>query len=134
LATISYNKPARTAAINEIRRRLIEQNQPSSQIKKDLGLPERTFRRYRTAALKGVVEKFSNLTDEEVTELAAVLIERTEAALARMTALAADSSIEPRQRDSRIRAETSVLEVASILVKIQADFFSSERERRQRKN
>jgi hypothetical protein len=114
----TYNIPARKAAINEIRRRLIEQNQSSHQIMAELHLPERTFRRYRTAALKPLIQRLAAIDHQQLVEQSAILLARVESSLERMTALATDKDLDPKQRDSMIQAEREVLRLASFLLEV----------------
>jgi hypothetical protein len=120
LAT-NYNIPARNAAINEIRRRIIDRNESSAKIIEDLRLSERTFRRYRTAALKPIIKRLADMNQEQVKEQAVILIARIDGSLERMTALATDKELDPRQRDSQIAAEDSVLQLIAFLLEIEKE-------------
>lgn len=61
------------------------------------------------------------MNQEQVKEQAVILIARIDASLERMTALATDKELDPRQRDSQIAAEDSVLQLIAFLLEIEKE-------------
>src|SRR5215208_6432779 len=114
-----YLKPRRTAAINEIKRRVLDKAQSSSEIMQALGLAERTYYRYLDMAFKDEYIEFDKLvTEQDLTFYLAVYAKRMAQAYDEITELSRDSSIDAKERDSRIEAIKARQSLAGRLLKI----------------
>jgi hypothetical protein len=92
-----YDKPLRTRAMLEIRRRIITDHSYND-IMRDLHLSERTFYRYRDAVFAHDREQMRKLNDEEVLNQLAILRDRCNTFYQESRKIANDSSLEAHAR------------------------------------
>jgi hypothetical protein len=108
-----YNKPLRTQAMIEIRRRVVE-GQNHDQIMRDLHLSERTFFRYLNLVFEKDRQRMNQI-DEEVMNHIVILTERFTKMYRELEEIANDSAVDGM---ARVKALQLAAELALSIVKI----------------
>jgi hypothetical protein len=109
-------KNDKIAAINEIRRRIVERGESNQEIMQQLGLPARTYYRYRAQAFQGKVNEYYQLISKsDLSEYIAVLDARMNKARTELWDLAHNDKLDPKDRDSRREAIKDSVSMAAKL-------------------